>query len=265
MSLVRKNTSRYLNREILTQAHARWYVFLEFEDRDETMNQSVAVLVWLVSMPALAGAETIAVIGTGDVGRALGTRFAQAGHSVNFGSRTPEADRVRAMVSEAGENVAALTPPEAAAAADMIVLAVPFGSAVDVLRSLGDTAGKVVIDVSNPLIRSEGRYVRATDTSVAAQLQAAAPEAHVVKALNALAYRTMADPELAGGTVTIPMAGNDAEAKARVASLIADLGFDSWDLGPVEYAEVLEDMPDGAALCEATGPGVQLLFQACAA
>ena len=193
-------------------------------------------------IPALAGAEIIAVIGTGDVGSTPGTRFAQAGHSVYFGSRTPEADRVRALVSEAGENVAALTPPEAAAAADMIILAVPFGSAVDVLRILGDTAGKIVIDVTNPLIRSEGRFARATDTSVAALLQAAAPEAHVVKALNALAYRTMAEPEIAGGTVTIPMAGNDATAKARVASLIADLDFDSWDLSPVEYAQVLEDM-----------------------
>jgi len=193
-------------------------------------------------IPALAGAEIIAVIGTGDVGSTLGTRFAQAGHSVYFGSRTPESERVQALLSEAGENVAALTPPQAAAAADMIVLAVPHDSAVDVLQSLGDTAGKVVIDVTNPLIRSEGRYARATDDSVAAQLQAAAPEAHIVKALNALAYRTMAEPELAGGTVTIPMAGNDAAAKARVASLIADLGFDSWDLGPVEYAGVLEDM-----------------------
>lgn len=193
-------------------------------------------------IPALAGAEIIAVIGTGDVGSTLGTRFAQAGHSVYFGSRTPDADRVRALVSEAGENVVALTPPEAAAAADMIVLAVPFGSAVDVLRSLGDTAGKIVIDVTNPLIRSDGRFARATDTSVAALLQAAAPEAHVVKALNALAYRTMAEPEIAGGTITIPMAGNDATAKARVAGLIVDLGFDSWDLGPVEYAQVLEDM-----------------------
>ena len=176
-------------------------------------------------VPALAGAEIIAVIGTGDVGGTLGARFAQAGHSVYFGSRTPQADRVRALVAEAGDNVAALTPPEAAAAADMIVLAVPHESAVGVLQSLGDTAGKVVIDVTNPLIRLEGRYARATETSVAALLQAAAPEAHVVKALNALAYRTMAEPDLAGGPVTIPMAGNDAAAKGRVASLIADLGL----------------------------------------
>ena len=193
-------------------------------------------------IPALAGAEIIAVIGTGDVGRTLGTRFAEAGHSVYFGSRTPEADRVRALVSEAGENVAALTPPEAAAAAEFIVLAVPFGVAVDVLRSLGDTAGEVVIDVTNPPIGSEGRFARATDTSVAALLQAASPEAHVVKALNALAYGTMANPEVAGGTVTIPMAGNDEAAKAGVARLIADLGFESWDLGPIEYAEAIEDM-----------------------
>jgi hypothetical protein len=68
------------------------------------------------------------------------------------------------------------------------------------------------------------------------------PNAHVVKAFNTLNFRTMIDPEMSGGPVTIPIVGNDAEAKATVAALIEGMGLEPLDLGPVRFAHVLEGM-----------------------
>ena len=75
-----------------------------------------------------------------------------------------------------------------------------------------------------------------------ALIQAAAPDAHVVKAFNTLNYLQMIDPETSGGPLTIPIAGDDAEAKAFVAALIEGMGLHPMDVGPLAYAHVLEEM-----------------------
>jgi len=188
-------------------------------------------------------AATVAVIGTGDVGGTLGPRLGALGHTVVYGSRTPEAERVRELVESTPGEAAAATPAEAAGAAEIVILAVPAAVAVELTQSLGDLAGKLVIDPTNPFRFTDDRLaVRTIDDSITERVQAAAPGARVVKAFNTLSWQTMADPSVAGGPVTIPLAGDDVKAKARVAELVRELGFEALDVGPARYAREIEGM-----------------------
>ena len=145
-----------------------------------------------------------------------------------------------ALVERTGGNASATTQTEAVAGADIVVLAVPGGIVEEVVQGLGDLSGKIILDPTNRLERRDDGYAYYTAaTSNAELIQAAAPDAHVVKAFNTLNFRTMIDP---GGPVTIALAGNDAEAKARIAELVAGMGLEPMDVGPVGAAHVLEGM-----------------------
>ena len=192
-----------------------------------------------------AVAETIAIIGTGQVAGALGPEFAAQGHTIVYGSRNPDRDDVKDLVERTGERASATTQQQAVARADVVVLAVPGGVAEEIARQLGDLSGKIIIDPTNRLGRGDdGWFVHDVPGkgSNAELIQAAAPNARVVKAFNTLNYRTMIDPESSGGPVTIPIAGNDEEAKAFVAGLIEGMGLEVVDVGPLRYAHVLEEM-----------------------
>lgn len=187
-------------------------------------------------------AETIAVIGTGDVGGALGPEFAAQGHTVVYGSRDPQRDKVTELVKNTGEGASATTPAEAAAGADIVVLAVPGLMVEEITRSLGDLSGKIIIDPTNPLERRMNRLEHAVDTSNAEIIQAAAPGAYVVKAFNTLNWRTMVDPASAGGPVSIPLVGDNAKAKQTVAELVSGMGLEPIDVGPLRDARWVEGM-----------------------
>jgi 8-hydroxy-5-deazaflavin:NADPH oxidoreductase len=188
-------------------------------------------------------AETIAIIGTGQVGSALGPEFAAMGHDIVYGSREPMREDVRSLVARTGDGARAMLPAEAVRGADIVVLAVPGMAVDDITRSLGDLDGKVIIDPTNALVsRDDGQFTMGVETSNAEIIQAAAPGAHVVKAFNTLNWRTMVEPETAGGPVTIPLVGNDAGAKAIVAGLVEGLGLEAIDLGPLENARYVEGM-----------------------
>jgi len=192
-----------------------------------------------------AAAETIAIIGTGQVAGALGPAFAAQGHTIVYGSRNPDRNDVAELVGRTGEGASATTQQEAVARADVVVLAVPGGIAEEVTRELGDLSGKIILDPTNRLgRRDDGWLVHDVPGkgSNAELIQAAAPDARVVKAFNTLNYRTMIDPESSGGPVTIPIAGDDEDAKAFVAGLIEGMGLEVVDVGPLRYAHVLEEM-----------------------
>ena len=199
----------------------------------------VAAVVCL-GTPALA--DTIAVIGTGDVGGALGPEFAAQGHTIVYGSRTPDRDKVKQLVDKTGELASAATPAEAAALADIVVLAVPGLLVEEITKSLGDLSGKIIIDPTNPLERRMNRLEHAVDTSNAEIIQAAAPEAYVVKAFNTLNWKTMVDPASAGGPVSIPLVGDNGRAKKKVAELVAGMGLEPIDVGPLRDARWVEGM-----------------------
>lgn len=198
-------------------------------------------LAMAFSGPALA--ETIAVIGTGNVGSALGTRLGGVGHTIVYGSRNPSSDDVSDLVSRSGRAASAVLPSEAIVDADMVILAVPGMLVEGIVRDLGDLAGKIVIDPTNPLTRDdEGRFVMGVETSNGELVQAAVPDAHVVKAFNTLSYQTMLDPASSGGRVSIPLAGNDPAAKERVAELVRAIGLWPADVGPIESSKHVEGM-----------------------
>lgn len=189
-------------------------------------------------------AETIAVIGTGNVGAALGPEFAAQGHTIVYGSREPMREDVQALVARTGNGASVKQPQEAVVGAGIVVLAVTGTAAVDVTRSLGDLSGKILIDPTNVVSREGGRMSHGIEGkgSNAALIQAAAPGAFVVKAFNTLNVAQMTDPETAGGPITIMLAGDNAEAKATVATLVRGMGLEVLDVGGLEYAHVLEEM-----------------------
>src|SRR5690606_30201622 len=117
--------------------------------------------------------------------------------------------------------------------------------AEQVTRELGDLSGKILLDPTNRVGRGDDGWL-VHDVpgkgSNAELVQAAAPGARVGKALNTLNYRTMIDPESSGGPVTIPIAGDDPEAKAVVTELVEGMGLEVVDFGPLRYAHVLEEM-----------------------
>jgi predicted dinucleotide-binding enzyme len=205
-------------------------------------------LVSLAASAVLASpafAARIAVIGTGNVGSALGPEFAAQGHTIVYGSRDPSRQEVKDLVARTGANASATSQQEAVAGADIVLLAVPGTAAEEVTKALGDLSGKIIIDPTNRVERNtpDGWANHGVPGGSNAELiQAAAPNARVVKAFNTLNWRQMVDPETSGGPITIAIAGNDAEAKAVVAELIKGMDLEVADFGPLRYANTLEEM-----------------------
>lgn len=206
---------------------------------------AAAALSLTVVTATTAQAETIAVIGTGNVGSALGPEFAALGHTIVYGSRTPNEQDVRDLVARTGRGATATTQAEAVKSADIVVLAVPGALAVDITKSLGDLSGKIILDPTNVVNRNTGdRYANhgVPGGSNAELIQAAAPNAKVVKAFNTLNWTKMVDPQSSGGPVSIPIVGDDAEARAKIADLVQGMGLEPVDLGPLRFANTLEEM-----------------------
>jgi 8-hydroxy-5-deazaflavin:NADPH oxidoreductase len=188
----------------------------------------------------------IAVLGTGMVGRAIAGRAAELGHDVTMGTRAPDETRSRGDETPAWlaahPEVVLATFAEAAAGAEVVVNASGGLVALDVLAQAGadNLAGKVLVDVSNPLDFSEGfpptLFVKDTD-SLGEQVQRAFPDARVVKTLNTLNADLMVHPESLPEGTSVFVSGDDAEAKATVSGLLAEFGHtDVIDLGDIATA-----------------------------
>jgi NADPH-dependent F420 reductase len=205
---------------------------------------SLAYAAFLAA-PSPASAETIALIGTGNVGGALGRRFAENGHTVVYGSRNPLADDVVALVNETGHGAIALSPAQAAAQSRVVVLAVPWAATEDVVHGLGDLSGKIIVDPTNPRVMAAdgfADYPPTLEDSNAERIARLAPGAQVVKAFSTLGWETMFDPRVAEGPVTIPLVGDDRAAKALVAALAREIGLEAVDVGPLRHARIIEGL-----------------------
>lgn len=169
---------------------------------------------------------TYAVLGTGMVGRALAGKLAERGHRVIMGSRTADNPAATAWAEQAGEHASCATFADAAAAADVVFLCVKGEHALTVAAAAGDKlAGKVLVDVTNPLDFSKGMppslYFRGED-SLAEQIQRAHPEARVVKSLNTVNASVMVDPARVPGETALFVSGDDPDAKATVQAILRD-------------------------------------------
>lgn len=186
----------------------------------------------------------IAIIGTGAVGRTLASAFQRLGHDVVVGTRDPEETAAR---EEWRDLEVPLAPfGEAARDADLVVNATSGAASLDALRQVGDDlAGKVLLDVSNPLDFSHGfpptLTVKDTD-SLAEQIQRAFPQTRVVKALNTVTASVMVDPGRVGdGDTTVFVAGEDAAARRTVRQVLEALGWrDVLELDGLHNARGLE-------------------------
>ena len=207
------------------------------------MNRILIFITCLVIAASPLRADTIAVIGTGDVGGALGTEFAALGHSVIYGSRNPGSEKVLALVQRTGHGASATNPKEAASKAEIVVLAVPGMMVKEIVTGLGDLSGKIIVDPTNPLVnREDGKLGITIDGSNAEIIQAAAPDAEVVKAFNTLGWRTMVDPDSTGGPVSIPLVGDSSVAKAKIAGIVTSMGLEPIDVGPLRNARHVEGL-----------------------
>jgi NADPH-dependent F420 reductase len=203
---------------------------------------AVAVAIAALA-PQGAAAETVAMIGTGNVGAALGRRFAENGHKIVYGSRDPSAADVRELVAATGNGAAATTQVEAAAQGDIVILAVPWRAAEEVVRALPALRGKIIIDPTNPRVTADDGFADyPIEDSNAERIARLAPGAHVVKAFSTLGAETMLEPQLAGGPVTVPIVGDDRAAKERVAALAREIGLEAVDVGPLRHARIIEGL-----------------------
>jgi NADPH-dependent F420 reductase len=184
----------------------------------------------------------IAILGTGSVGATLGSRWAKAGYSVTFGSRQPQGERVLELVERCGGQVKVTTAKDAASKADVLLLAVPWPAARQLLTDLGDLGGRVLIDATNPLKGDLSGIELGYSTSAAEQIAGWAPTARVVKAFNTASTKVMANPQFGDHQAAMFYCGDDGAAKEIVRQLIAALGFDPVDAGPLASARYLEPL-----------------------
>ena len=180
----------------------------------------------------------IGIIGSGNVGGTLGTRWARAGHEVIFSSSRPESKEVRELAAAAGPAARAASTAEAAGAG-VLLIATPWPATREALLSLGDLGGKVVIDATNPLLDLD-MLALGTTTSAAEQVAAWAPGARVVKAFNTVGYQVMANPVFGDSRALLFYCGDDPAAKEAVHRLAEEIGFDPLDAGPLRMARSLE-------------------------
>ncbi len=190
----------------------------------------------------------IGILGSGDVGQALGRGFIQAKHQVMIGTRSPQDKKLQAWLKQAGKMGSTGLSSQAATFGEVVVIAVK-GEAVEiVLKDVGPKflAGKVVIDVSNPLDFSKGMppslFVGWSD-SLGERVQRALPGAKVVTCWNIVPNALMVNPSLAGTQPTMMICGNDAGAKNVVKTFLQEFGWkDVIDIGGIEGARYLENL-----------------------
>lgn len=191
-------------------------------------------------------AKRVAVLGTGAVGDTLANGFLKHGFDVARGSRDPA--KLAEWKRAAGARAATGTFKEAAAAGDLVVLAVKGTAAEPVVRACGGALdGKTVIDTTNPIAEEppvDGvlRYFTGPNESLMQRLQALAPRARFVKCFSCVGNALMVNPETKGVKPTMFLCGDDAAAKSEVQDVLARFGWEWEDMGGAEAARAIEPL-----------------------
>lgn len=180
----------------------------------------------------------VTIIGTGNMARGIGRRLVAGGHEITvLGKQTSDAEAVVHELGGAGRAGQSGEP----IADEVVVLAVYYPDAKAAVESYGDgLAGKVVVDITNPVNDTFDDLVTPADSSAAQELAASAPAARVVKAFNTTFATTLHDGNVAGQPLDVLIAGDDEDAKRQVAQLVEDGGMRPVDTGPLKRARELE-------------------------
>ena len=208
------------------------------------LSASGALLV--AAMPGLAGAQTrrpikIGIIGSGNIGGAIGKLWAKAGHEILFASRNP--GELAGLVAEAGPKTRAGTPKEAAAFGPVVFLAVPYAAVPQIGRDFGAILkGKVVIDCSNPIASRDGEMATAArQKGAGVATQELLPTARVTRAFGSVNFNlASAQAHRAGPKMAIPIAGDDADALRTTSNLVIDAGFDPVVVGGLATSKAFD-------------------------
>jgi len=188
----------------------------------------------------------ITIIGSGNMGRGIGTRAVAGGHSVTFVDANPEvAEKAAADLKSAAKNGATVSAANLdAELGDVVVLAVWYGTNIEIAKQLGTKlAGKVVVDIANPLNSTYDGLATAPDSSSAEDLaKVVAAGAKVVKAFNTTFAGTLLAGAVAGQPLDVFIAGDDADAKSKISQLVTDGGMRAIDAGPLHRARQIEAM-----------------------
>jgi len=191
----------------------------------------------------------VAVLGTGMVGDAIGSKLIELGHSVMMGSRTANNDKAKAFVAKHNLKASAGTFADAAAYGEIIFNCTAGGASLEVLKSAGEENinGKILIDIANPLYFSSGMPTTLSivnTNSLAEEIQRCFPEVKVVKTLNTLSCVLMVNPaKINGGDHTVFVCGNDIKAKEQVTEILKSFGWHEkniLDLGDIRKARGTE-------------------------
>jgi len=199
----------------------------------------------------------ITVIGSGNIGANL-ARLIFPKHTLTVGSRNP------AKTQERLPGVKVTSYPEAVRTAEIVILAVPFGEVPAVSKLVGDLAGKIVVDVTNPLTPDFMGLTVGHNSSAGEQVQALFPRAKVVKAFNTVLAQVLAKAVAGAKSLpTVLVAGNDGASNAAVVGLAKDLGFPALDTGVLlnaRYLEPLAELTIQLAYVKGHGPEVGFSF-----
>ncbi len=188
----------------------------------------------------------IGILGSGGVAKALGGGFLKHGHQVMLGTRS--ASKLADWTAQ-NPTAQAGSVSEAAAFGEMIVLAVKGKAAAEALHSAGagNLAGKTIIDATNPIDDAPPengvlRFFTDLNSSLMERLQKEFPDARFVKAFNSVGSACMVNPQFAEGRPTMFICGNDEAAKKSVSGLLAELGWETADMGKAQAARAIEPL-----------------------
>jgi 8-hydroxy-5-deazaflavin:NADPH oxidoreductase len=178
------------------------------------------------------------LIGSGNMGSGLASQIAKTTNSLVITGRN--AAKAKALAHSVGATFKDKAPAEGA---DVVIVATAYADAVAALQAAGDLKGKVIVDITNPLTADYMGLTVGHSTSAAEEIQKAFPAARVVKAFNTVFAQTLAaGPSLAGETVPVYFAGDDADAKEKVRALVKSTGFAPVDAGGLKNARYLEPL-----------------------
>jgi hypothetical protein len=181
----------------------------------------------------------IAIIGSGNIGGGLARAWGAKGHEIIFGARDLAEPELIALCSEIGAR--ATTMANAVAAAEVVVLAVPFKALDEVIGAAGSLAGKVVIDCTNA-VGPGMQLIYGHTSSAAEELARKMPGARLFKSFNTQGAENLKDPLYGGIRATNFFCGDDVEGKKIVHQLVEDVGFEAIDAGQLAAARLLEPL-----------------------